>query len=73
MSEARELALENKVFRLEIRIEKLEAKLTQIQAVVNEQAEDEGLWFNHKYATEDYLQQALRRLHGVIEENTDGI
>lgn len=50
------------------RIAELEAKLTQIQDIVNEQAEDEGLWFIHQYATEDYLQQALRRLHGVFED-----
>lgn len=50
------------------KIDELEAKLTQIQATVNEQAEDEGLWFNPKYVTEDYLQQALQRLHKGIED-----
>lgn len=35
--------------------------------VVREQAEDEGLWFDAKYATEGHLQAALRRLHAAIE------
>ncbi len=35
--------------------------------LVNEQAEDDGLWFNPQYATEAYLQQALRKLHAAIE------
>ena len=37
--------------------------------LVNEQAEDDGLWFNAQYATEAYLQQALRELHAAIEGN----
>jgi len=35
--------------------------------IVNEQAKDEGLWFNAKYASEAYLQQELRRLHAAVE------
>ena len=46
--------------------------LDKIIAVVNEQAEDDGLWFAGMYnpclKREAYLQQALRRLHKVIEE-----
>ena len=42
-------------------------KLKSIIAIVNEQAEDYGLWFEAVYATEAYLQQELRRLHSVIE------
>lgn len=38
-----------------------------IRAVVDEQANDEGLWFVPVTITEDYLQKALRRLHEVIE------
>jgi hypothetical protein len=38
-----------------------------IQAVVNEQAEDAGLWFQARTAPEGYLQAALRRLHRAIE------
>lgn len=36
-------------------------------AVVNEQAEDGGLWFVPETITEDYLQRALRRLHAAVE------
>jgi hypothetical protein len=39
----------------------------EAMAIVNEQAEDERLWFLPKYITEDYLQRALRRLHAAIE------
>jgi hypothetical protein len=41
--------------------------LRTVQALVNEQAEDEGLWFQADTATEAYLQQELRRLHDAIE------
>jgi hypothetical protein len=36
-------------------------------AVVNEQAEDDGLWFAAQTITEDTLQRALRRLHAAVE------
>ena len=42
-------------------------KLNSIQRFIDAQAEDEGLWFVAVYATEDYLQTALRKLHAVIE------
>jgi len=35
--------------------------------LVDEQAEDEGLWFVAQTAPEAYLQQELRRLHAAIE------
>jgi hypothetical protein len=38
-----------------------------IKAVVDEQANDEGLWFVPTTITEDILQRALRRLHAAIE------
>jgi len=41
--------------------------MREILALVNEQAEDEGLWFKAQHATEAYLQQELRRLHAIIE------
>lgn len=46
------------------------AEISSIRAVVDEQAKDEGLWFYAKYATEAYIQNALRRLHEVIEGKT---
>lgn len=36
-------------------------------ALVNQQAEDEGLWFVAQTAPEAYLQAALRKLHAAIE------
>ncbi len=45
---------------------------SELRALVNEQAEDEGLWFVAQTASEAYLQQELRRLHAAIEEAPDG-
>ncbi len=42
--------------------------LEDIKKLVDEQAEDEGLWFKAETATEQYLQDALRALHQIIEE-----
>ena len=39
----------------------------KLQKLVDEQAEDEGLWFVYETITEDYLQRALRKLHAAIE------
>ena len=38
-----------------------------VQCVVDEQAEDDRLWFGPEYITKDSLQKALRRLHAAIE------
>jgi hypothetical protein len=38
-----------------------------VSAVVEEQAKDEGLWFQAETAMEAYVQTALRRLHAIIE------
>lgn len=35
--------------------------------VVQQQAEDPGLWFVAQYASEAYLQAELRRLHSWVE------
>lgn len=35
--------------------------------LVQQQAEDEGLWFVARYTSEAYLQQALRTLHAAVE------
>lgn len=42
--------------------------IEQLQKIVDIQAEDEGLWFMAQYASEAYLQAALRKLHAAIEE-----
>jgi hypothetical protein len=44
--------------------------LREIRAVVDRQADDEGLWFVAASAAEAYLQQELRHLHMVIEDYT---
>lgn len=38
-----------------------------VVALVDAQAEDEGLWFVAMSAPEAYLQQELRRLHAAVE------
>ena len=43
------------------------ARLEALQALVDEQAEDAGLWCHAETATEKYIQAALRRLHAAIE------
>lgn len=40
------------------------------RALVDAQANDEGLWFIAKYSTEAYLQKALRDLHAAVEGET---
>jgi len=42
--------------------------LEDLKILMNEQAEDEGLWFVAKTAPEAYLQHHLRRLHDAIEK-----
>lgn len=49
----------------------LQERIDKIQECVNKQAEDECLWFQTRYASEAYLQQALRELHAVIEEGIE--
>ena len=39
--------------------------------VVNEQADDDGLWFVAATAPEAYLQAALRRLHRAVEQSPE--
>ena len=43
------------------------ASTAPAEAIVNEQAEDDGLWFTPQTAPEAYLQEALRRLHEAVE------
>ena len=39
----------------------------EIAELVNNQAEDEGLWFDAQTAPEAYLQGRLRELHALLE------
>lgn len=43
----------------------------RLRAIVDRQAEDEGLWFVAQTASEAYLQAQLRLLHAVIEDAGD--
>ncbi len=49
-------------------LEGLRAKDRRLRALVSQQAEDEGLWFEAATAPEAYLQQELRKLHQAVEE-----
>ena len=44
--------------------------LEEIRVLVDNQADDEGLWFVAKTAPEAYLQQQLRLLHALVEHYT---
>lgn len=41
-----------------------------LQAIVDAQAEDEGLWSIAETAPEAYLQRQLRTLHAAVEQFT---
>lgn len=73
-----EKKLHEKIKELEEKQKILVDALKNIQSVVNEQAEDGGLWcveieINGEWHPisigEAYLQQELRKLHAVIENN----
>lgn len=48
-------------------IERLQDHLAAIRNLVDRQAEDEALWFMAEHVTEEMLQEALRKLHAVVE------
>lgn len=43
----------------------------EIRKIVDEQADDWGLWCEPRSVVEDILQRALRRLHVAIEGKTE--
>jgi len=49
----------------------LEKELQKYKEIVDEQANDEGLWFNAQTAPEAYLQSKLRGLHAAIEGESE--
>lgn len=51
---------------------KANALYRQARQLVEQQAEDDGLWFIAQTAPEAYLQQELRKLHKIIEGQDDG-
>lgn len=46
----------------------LKNAVQKLQKLVDEQAEDDGIWFIAESAPEAYLQQELRKIHKLIEE-----
>jgi len=44
------------------------ARIERCIALVNEQANDDGLWFEAQTAPEGYLQSHLRKLHSAVED-----
>ena len=49
----------------------LSQHLDALKAIVNEQSDDERLWFMADYVTEEHLQAELRKLHRAIEDFYD--
>lgn len=47
--------------------DELRERASRLRALVDAQAEDDGLWFAARRAPEAYLQQALRDLHAAVE------
>lgn len=43
--------------------------LEELQAFVDKQAEDEGLWFIAETIAEDYVMRGLRELHTQVEKS----
>ena len=60
-------ALEKECAELRAEVASLSEGLGKVRKLVDAQAEDEGLWFMAKYATEAYLQSELRKLHDAVE------
>ena len=71
MAEQVERAAE-RVIRAAEHDQQAQAWTLTLAQVVDEQAEDEGLWFNAQTMPEAYLQQELRRLHRIIEMGQSG-
>jgi hypothetical protein len=44
------------------------SEIIDLKKIVDEQAEDEGLWCDAENVVEAYLQQELRKLHAAVEE-----
>ena len=44
--------------------------LRRLKRLASRQADDNGLWFEAKYASEAYVQRELRILHAAVEKAT---
>lgn len=58
--------------RLNERLAQRDARIAELCALVDKQAEDDGLWFVAVTAPEAYLQQELRRLHAAVDAAREG-
>ena len=58
-----------RIDELEEQVDDLKDHLKAIKELVAKQAEDEGLWFDAKYAPTAYLQESLRALHKAVEND----
>lgn len=54
-----------------LEITDLKRQLAEARKLTAGQANDDGLWFDAKHASEAYLQKALRKLHAAIEGTDD--
>ena len=45
--------------------------MSRAMDLVEEQVEDEGLWFRARMVTEEYLQKALRDLHDAVKKDAE--
>lgn len=59
--------IKNLISHYEEAITQLQAKESELIKLASKQAEDSGLWFDAVHITESYLQEALRKLHRLIE------
>ena len=44
------------------------SKIIELKLMIEQQADDIGLWFVAETGSEAYLQQELRKLHALCEE-----
>lgn len=51
----------------EARATTAEAALREVKALVDQQAEDDGLWFHAETAAEAFVQRELRKLHAAVD------
>ena len=62
---------EEEINLLQDKITELNTRLSKAMTLINEQAEDSGLWFQATTASEAYLQQSLRLLTDAVEGLSD--
>ena len=66
-----DLTFKAECLKAQAEIERKAAAYDAALACVNKQAENGGLWFVARTGAEAYLQQELRKLHAVIEQDAE--